>query len=318
MYFLIDGFNLVYRAALVNGGLTNSRGEPSGMVYGFTRTLTTLKKRFPEMKFVVTWDNRPQWKYDLFPQYKGERTHSIEGEDIQLRTLKGILYLLDIDQAESPGEEADDVIASLCYRYREQGLVYVYTNDKDMLALVEDGRVIVMRPKVGSTDEKFFDSEAVKGKFGVLPNKLIDFRSFDGDSSDALPGVPRVPRKKIASLLEKYGSVEGVFSNLSKENLTLFQKNSIIGSEVQVKLNKRLMQLNKNLSDLRISPGVNADRPFTESEAVQKLDRILKYFNLKSIKPDNTIKLFWKTPIIKYSDPISAVEIEDQPDLFND
>jgi len=324
LHFLIDGYNLAYRSALVNTELANSQGEPSGMVFGFLRTLNTLKKRFSDYKFVVVWDERPQWKYDLFPKYKDGRASSLpdlirsekRGDGYQMRALKAALRVLDVDQCSAEGEEADDGIATLSQLYKRDGLVYVYTNDKDMLALVENNRVVVMRPKVGMTPEKMFSEEDVEKKFGVRPSQLIEFRSFDGDASDALPGVPKVPRKIIRSLLEKYGTVEGVYLNLPKENLTKFQKNAMLVSEVQVSINKKIMSLNDSLENLEFVRGVRSEESCEESESENRLARILDYYNLRSLKPDKMLRVFWSQP--KVGDPDDAVEIATQTDLFDD
>ena len=257
--FIIDGFNLAYRSHFAFKNLTTTAGLPSGGVYGFMTSTRALKKRFPDFKFYVVWDNEASNKKEVYSEYKANRTPF--RVDLPIRDLKDALKCVNIIQVEVPREEADDVIASLVRAPEDfsdnsdnnvivssqENLDYVYTSDKDMLQLVRDGRVIVISPKVGTIQEKSYDEEAVKAKYGVGPKDLACFFTFRGDSVDNVPGVPRVPSKVLASLSDKYKDPEKIYENLEKETLTDFQRQSIYNFRDQALINSSLISLKRNL-----------------------------------------------------------------------
>ena len=208
--FIIDGFNLAYRSHFAFKDLSTSTGLFSGSIYGFLTTMRALKRRFPDFQFYVVWDNEPTTKKNAYAGYKANRIPF--RVDFPIRDLKDILKCVKVVQAEMENEEADDVIASVV---RADGnMDYIYSSDKDLLQLVKDGSVVVISPKVGRNEEKIYDEEAVRGKFGVGPKDLARFLAFRGDTVDNIPGAVRVHSKVIASLCNKYGSVREIYENL--------------------------------------------------------------------------------------------------------
>lgn len=291
--FIIDGLNLVFRAHNANFELKTASGMPSGMFYGFFRTLLSLKKKYSQYSFMLSWDNRAHHKYALQADYKAGRTPLSSLVATQIDDIKKCLENVGIDQYEKVGQEADDVIASLVERFKSDGHVLVYSNDKDMLQLVEDGKVTVFKPKVGNSPECFYDEEKVKEAFGVPPQLLACFRSFDGDSSDNIKGVPRVPRKMLASLVSSYKDIETVYNNLSKISLTDFQERSLKESKNVVLNNYRIIKLDRAIDDI-VCHRSKIDKKFLE-------DMLSKY-EIKSINPDDMINIFSYVAMEKHSD----------------
>jgi DNA polymerase-1 len=305
--FIIDGNNLIYRAHNANFELKTASGKFSGMLYGFVRTLVSLRKKFRDFKFSVVWDNKAKAKFEIQPDYKAGRSFlpSIVWE--QVEDIKSFLENTGVDQYEEIGQEADDVIASLSKELKKEGRVYIYTNDKDLLQLVEDGKVIVYKPKVGLTPEKFYDEEAVKVQFGVPASKLGFYRSFDGDDSDNIKGVSRVPRKIVASLVNKYSDIDEVYSNLSTVKLTDFQQKSFEEAKERVKNNSKIIILNTNLNNIN-----KRESSFDK----EKINKILEQYEIRSLKADDIVELFSSTFTIKYSDPMESIQLESF-NLFN-
>lgn len=299
--FIIDGNNLIHRSHSANFELKTASGKFSGMIYGFVRTLVSLRKKYRDFKFSVTWDNKAKEKFEIQPDYKAGRSFlpSIVWE--QVEDIKNFLENTGIDQYDEAGQEADDVIASLSKELKKEGKVYIYTNDKDLLQLVEDGKIIVYKPKVGLTPEKFYDEEAVKVQFGVPASKLGFYRSFDGDESDNIKGVPRVPRKIVASLVNKYSDIDEVYNNLHTVKLTDFQKKSFEEARERIKNNARIIILNTNLNS------INKRESFFNKE---KINEILELYEIKSLKADDIVELFSSTLNIRYSDPMECVQLE--------
>lgn len=301
-YFLIDALNLAYRAHNANFELKTAAGTFSGMFYGFVRTIFSLKKKYRGYKFEVVWDRKPEHKREIQPDYKAGRSSLSDTVTGQIPDIQEFLKCAGVDQFHMDGQEADDVIASLVERYLpEAGTTIVYSNDKDLLQLVKTGKVVVFKPKVGANPEKFYDEEAVVEQFGVPPCKLACFRSFDGDASDNIKGVNRVPRKIIANLVNEYLTVDRIYEELPKQKLTDNQQGYFLEGKSRVASNMLLTELNRHLDPLFCAEG---------SFDKDGLTALFKKYEIKSINPDSIIDIFSSSLNIKYSDPQDVVKVE--------
>lgn len=292
--YLIDSNNLAYRAHNAKYDLTTKSGMPSGMFYNYIRTLMSLKKKNRSFVFHVVWDGRPKKKYEIQPDYKAGRTKLGSKIWAQTDDIKMFLENCGVIQYLEPEYEADDVIATLAKIHKEKGdTVIIYSNDKDMLQLVEDGKVVVHKPKVGLSEEKFYDEDAVKEKFGVHPELVPCYRSFDGDSSDNISGVPRVPRKIIAGMANKYGTINKIYENIHNEKLTEKQRSSFNSAQERVMNNFKLIKL-----DQRLEIKGKTDPKYDESV----LEGLIQKYEITTINPQDVIDLFSSTINKKYTD----------------
>lgn len=301
-YFIIDALNLAYRAHNANFELKTGAGVFSGMFYGFVRTIFSLKKRYRGYKFEVVWDRTPVHKKALQPDYKAGRSGLTDTVFTQVPDIQEFLKCSGVDQYHMEGQEADDVIASLAEHYSKgAGTTIIYSNDKDLLQLVKTGKVVVYKPKVAANPEKFYDEEAVVEQFGVAPNKLACFRSFDGDASDNITGVNRVPRKIIAKLVNEYVTIDKIFEKLPGEKLTDFQREALLESQIRVATNMKIVELNRHLDLI-----IHTEGGFNKEGLV----KLFSKYEIKSINPDNIIDIFSSSLNIKYSDPREVVKVE--------
>jgi len=302
-YFLIDALNLAYRAHNANFELKTGAGVFSGMFYGFVRTIFSLKKRYRGYKIEVVWDRKPDHKKELQPDYKAGRTSLSNSAFDQVPDIEKFLSCAGVDQYYMDSQEADDVIATLAERYSQESgsTTIIYSNDKDLLQLVKTGKVVVYKPKVSATPEKFYDEEAVKDQFGVYPDKLACFRSFDGDASDNITGVPRVHRKILASMVNEFETIDKIYEKLPDQKLTVFQRGAMLESKERVATNLKLIALNRHLDSIKcIEGGYNKEG----------LVKLFGKYEIKSIKPENIIEIFQSSLNIKYSDPRATVKVE--------
>lgn len=278
---IIDGFNLAFRAHYAFQSLSTTSGMLSGCIYGFLTGMRGLKKKYPSFHVMVAWDNEATRKKAVYADYKATRDHFDIGSHIV--DLKEILSCFNVTQAEMNGEEADDVIASLVSKYSCEGSkIYIYSSDKDLLQLVKNGRVIAIKPKTGGRPEKIYDEEAVFDDYGVYPSEMACYLSLRGDTSDNIPGVPRVPSKVLASLSHRYCDPNVVYRSLSEEELTDFQRKSLLDSEQQIYLNYSIIKL---VEDLGI----------TETKGGPDPDKMMEYLNkyeIKSLSPETYVKAF--------------------------
>jgi DNA polymerase-1 len=310
-YFIVDAMNLAFRAHSVFFENKTTKGTPSGMFYGFITILQSLKKKYRGYKFVVVWDNKPTWKYDIHPEYKTGRTKLSPLVTPQIQELRKFLSYCDVNQYEKIGEEADDVIASLVEKFKkepETKSILVYSNDKDLLQLVDGSKVVVFKPKVGTSLEKFYDYEAVKNRFGVPPEKLVNFRCFDGDSSDTLPGVDRVRRKKIAACVCSSKDVEDFFNVFMSSDMSDNEKEKLALFKDQALNNYKLMSLNKSLNDIH---------SIDTNPSVEGIEGMLAEYEIKKIDAESILSLFQSSLNIRYTDARPSYVLE-SVSLFND
>ena len=302
-FFIVDSLNLAYRAHNVNLEFKTSTGLYSGMFYGFVRTLQSFKKKYRGYKFVVAWDSKPRAKYALQADYKAGRVSLPPTVMSQLDDIRIFLANSGVDQYRAQDEEADDVIASLVEKFKKEGAgtILLYSNDKDMLQLVENGRVVVFKPKVGMSPEKFYDEGAVVEQFGVPPSKLSIYRSLDGDASDNITGVDRVPRKIISRIVNASDSVDSFYKALESEDLTDFQRKSFEEARDRVHTNEKIVTLNRGLQNMACEEScIDKD----------KIAELFKKFEIKSIDPDVVAELFSSSLNIRYTEARPSFKVE--------
>jgi DNA polymerase-1 len=226
--FLIDGNSLAYRAffALPESIATHD-GRPTNAIYGLASMFAKLLIDEDPKAVVVCWDAGWSGRELTYEPYKSERKPRPDLLRDQWPHLMPLAEAFGFTNLKVDGYEADDVIASLVKRAREQEIpVMVVSGDRDVYQLVEDG-VRVMTTSRGVTDTKVYDREGVIERYGVPPELVTDLIGLKGDTSDNIPGVPGIGDKTAAQLLNEYGDLEGVLSNIDKisgakrkENLT--------------------------------------------------------------------------------------------------
>ena len=278
---VVDGHNLAFRCLYAPGmtALTDSHGRPTGIILGFLRSLGALAKRFPEASLYVTWDGSSQRRKRMFPDYKATRAHHATPEFDQIGWLREALPLLGVAQAFHPEEEADDVIASLVRTTLRGQCNVILTTDRDLLQLVTD-RDEVLVPVVGGRKEIRFDPAAVEAEYGVPPCQMPVLRAFLGDTSDNIPGVPRLPVKVAAGLVRTYGgSIQKIYDSGLAE-VTKFQYAKLREAEAQVRLNADLMRLDIGIAFSTADPA--RDMPAVQ----QRLQEV-------AIQPDPILAAFF-------------------------
>jgi DNA polymerase-1 len=226
--FLIDGNSLAYRAffALPESIATHD-GRPTNAIYGLASMFAKMLIDHDPAAVVVCWDAGWSGRENTYEPYKSQRKPRPDLLRDQWPHLMPLAEAFGFTNIKVDGYEADDVIASLTKRAREQDLVVmVVSGDRDVYQLVEDG-VRVMTTSRGVTDTKIYDREGVIERYGVPPELVTDLIGLKGDTSDNIPGVPGIGDKTAAQLLQEYGDVEGVLANIDKisgakrkENLT--------------------------------------------------------------------------------------------------
>ncbi len=214
---LIDGSSFLFRSyhAPALTRLTSPDGQPTGAMFGVNRMIDQMLTLYPTDKFIVVFDPRGKTRrHQWLETYKANRPPTPADLIQQFQPLIQIIKARGIPVITVDGEEADDVIGTLTYRFHRKGYrVFIATGDKDMAQLVNDDVKLVNSIKNQMSQ---MNSAGVFDKFGVRPNQIADYLALVGDSADNIPGVPGVGAKTAARLLQKYDSLDGIVSNFDE------------------------------------------------------------------------------------------------------
>lgn len=214
---LIDGNSIAYRAFFAMPPLTNSAGQHTNAIFGFTTMLLKLLEQEKPTHVLVAFDaGKITFRHEGYSEYKGGRQKTPPELSEQFPVLKELLHAFSIAQFELSGYEADDIIGTLTKAADEKGVpTVVVTGDKDMLQLASD-KVTIAVTRKGVSEVDLYTPEAIQEKYGLVPNQIIDLKGLMGDTSDNIPGVPGVGEKTALKLLHEHGTVESVLENLDK------------------------------------------------------------------------------------------------------
>ncbi|KAF0159012.1 MAG: DNA polymerase I [Syntrophaceae bacterium] len=289
---LVDGSNYIYRAYYGIPALTNSKGFPTNAIYGFTTMLMKLLRDLSPDYVVVAFDLKgPTTRHGEFGDYKATRKPMPDDLIPQIPSIKDVVRGFSICLLEKQGIEADDLIGMLTARASEKGWrTAIISGDKDLMQLVSDSVTMVDTMK-----DKIYDVAAVKEKFGVGPDKVVEILGLMGDTSDNIPGVPGIGPKTAHRLIEEYGSVEAVIENTERlHNVKL--RESFRKHADQARLSRQLALIRKEVDidfDLHDAARKEPDnelltRLFSEFEFSSLLQQI-KTNAIKPIKDGSVI-----------------------------
>ena len=246
--FLIDGSSYLYRAFHAMPPLTTSTGLPTGAVKGVTNMLRNLRKENPDSYYLSIFDAKGKnFRHDIYKDYKANRPPMPEDLREQLSPLKEICNAMGMPVIEIPKVEADDVIATLAVMGSQQGMPIIISSlDKDLMQLVEDPLVKMMN----TMNNQIYDVAGVEEKFGVHPNQIIDYLAIVGDTSDNIPGVPKVGPKTAVKWLGEFKTLQGIIDNA--DSLTGVVGQNFRDSIPDLDRNIELVTLKKDV-DLKVS-----------------------------------------------------------------
>jgi len=241
---LLDGHSLAYRAffALPVENFSTTTGQSTNAVFGFTSMLINVMRDEAPTHVAVAFDvSRKTFRSEDYAEYKAGRSATPTEFKGQIPIIREVLDALRIPHLELDGYEADDLLATLTTRAREDGMeVLICTGDRDALQLVGD-KVTVLYPRKGVSDLVRMTPAAVQEKYGVTPERYSDLAALVGESSDNLPGVPGVGPKTAAKWIGQYGDLAGIVSNA--DQLTGKAGQSLRDHLDGVLRNRRLNQL---------------------------------------------------------------------------
>lgn len=210
---LIDGSSYLYRAFHALPPLTNSKGTPTGAIYGVINMLRKLLKDYNPEHIAVVFDAKGKtFRDDLYADYKANRPPMPDDLQIQIEPLHATIQALGLPLLMIEGVEADDVIATLAEQAIQQKIpVIISTGDKDFAQLVDEHITLI-----NTMTNTNMDRQAVIEKFGVAPEQIIDYLTLVGDTVDNVPGVPNVGPKTAAKWLSEYKTLDNLIKHANE------------------------------------------------------------------------------------------------------
>ena len=207
---LVDGSYYLFRAYYAMPGLSNAQNQPTGALYGVINMLRRLIRSEKPEYFAVVFDAKGKsFRNDLYPAYKANRPPAPPELVAQIEPLHEIIRALGVPLLLIDDVEADDVIATLATRAAEVGIkTLISTGDKDLAQIVDDGIHLI-----NTMNNTRYDRAGVIEKYGVAPERIVDYLTLIGDTSDNVPGIPKVGPKTAVKWLEQYGSLDAIVAN---------------------------------------------------------------------------------------------------------
>ena len=278
--FVIDGTNLMHRHFYAKPDLTSSDGTPTGAIYGTIKMLKGYAKKFNPRQMYICFDkHRKSFRNNIYSEYKENRKPTDERLKKQFILFQEFCFLSNIPFVEVEDYEADDLIGSLSVKAKEYGFFpYAVSGDRDLYQLIAKKIEIIYLSNKGPVlldVDKFIEQYD-----GLKPEQFLDFKALQGDSGDNIPGVPGIGEKTAIKLLKSFGSLDGIYDNISQ--LKGKQKENLESSKDIAYRARKLVtikcDINLNYNDFfenNIEEGYNF-----ENEGVQKF---LQKLDIKSI-----------------------------------
>lgn len=281
---LIDGHSILNRAFYGLPDLTNGEGLHTNAIYGFLNIMFKIvEEENPEYLAVAFDVSAPTFRHEMYSEYKGTRKGMPEELKEQVPVMKEVLKAMGILIMEKPGLEADDILGTFAKRAQGAGLeVALVSGDRDLLQIADDHiKIRIPKTKGGKTEVEDYYAKDVLEAYQVTPLQFIELKALMGDTSDNIPGVPKIGPKTATDLMVKYGSIESIYENL--EQIT---KKSV---KETLQNNRHLADLSKTLATIEI----NGDIPFTLEDAMYGDPFTKEAYNIfKKLELKNLLKRF--------------------------
>ena len=259
-FILVDGSSYLYRAyhAMSQANLTNASGQATGAIYGVVNMLKKLLVQYnPELVAVVFDAKGKTFRNDLYADYKATRPPMPDDLREQIEPLHDVVRAMGFPLIMVSGVEADDVIGTLAHQATQLKInTVISTGDKDMAQLVNEHVTLI-----NTMSNTMTDIQAVHDKYGIAPNRIIDFLSLMGDKVDNIPGVPSVGPKTATKLLQQYDSLNGVIAHADEVKGKMGEKLRAAAVELPLSYQLATIKLDVELDDtpttLKLKPQDN-------------------------------------------------------------
>ena len=297
--FIIDAYNLIYRMFYAIPEMTTRDGSPVNTIFWVAKFLKGLADENPTAALVVASDLGKNFRETLYVEYKAQRDRMPDNLRSQIDGVFELFREAHIQILDRDWFEADDIIGSIAHQHEhDEYQVVIISSDKDLCQFVRDGHVHIY----DAMKRKFMKESDVVEKFGVPRHQVRDYLAIVGDSSDNIPGIRGFGPKKAVDLLEKYGTLEGIYEHL--EDLSLKMQDILIAERDNAFLSQKLATI---ITDLEVEPF--SETPFRNwLQLVGYLDLLRKY-EFRSLLPRDETPVMVVTPDILVHEVVSVLEV---------
>ena len=275
---LVDGSSYLYRAYHAFPPLTNSRGEPTGAMYGVLNMLRSLLMQYQPTHAAVVFDAKGKtFRDELFEHYKSHRPPMPDDLRAQIEPLHAMVKAMGLPLLAVSGVEADDVIGTLALEAGKAGRpVLISTGDKDMAQLVTPDVTLI-----NTMTNTILGPEEVCTKYGVPPELIIDFLALMGDSSDNIPGVPGVGEKTAQALLQGLGGLDALYANPEKIADLSFRGAKTMAAKLEQ--NKEVAYLSYQLATIKtdVELELTCEQLEVQQPVAEELLDLFKHYEFK-------------------------------------
>ena len=269
---LVDGSSYLYRAFHALPPLTNSKGHPTGAIYGVINMINKLLHEQVTEYFVVIFDAPGKtFRNDLYSDYKANRPSMPDDLRPQIEPIHRIIKAMGLPLIMVQNVEADDVIGTLSKEAAANNMqVIISTGDKDMAQLVDQNITLI-----NTMNDQKLDRKGVKLKFDVYPEQIIDYLTLMGDKADNIPGIPNVGAKTASKWLNKYDTLENIIDKSNEISGKIGEK--LRNNINQLPLSKKLVTIDQNLN-----LGLKPSNLKITTKDIERLKSIYKELELKT------------------------------------
>ena len=287
---LLDAHAIIHRAYHALPEFSNSKGEPTGALYGIS---AMLMKIISDLKpdYIIACYDLPQktFRHEAYSAYKGTRTKADDNLVAQIISSRRIFQAFDIPMYDAPGFEADDILGTIVEKVGKEKKIdiVIASGDMDTLQLVDDKHVQVFTLKKGINDTILYDEEGVKERFGFAPKLLPDYKGLRGDPSDNIIGIAGIGEKTATDLITNFGSIEDIYKKLKKdpEALAAVVKPRIVDL---LKAGEEEAVFSKTLATIRRDAPIAFEVPeksFREAVDVSRVEELFRELEFRSLTP---------------------------------
>lgn len=283
---LIDGNSMIFRGYYAtlygSGNMSSRKGIPTNAVYGFVMMMNkALEMIQPDYMLVAFDTGKKTFRHKLYTDYKGGRKETPEDLIMQFAVVREMLDAMNVRRYEEEGIEADDIIGSLVNRYPDLD-INVLSSDHDLLQLI-DPTTSVWLMKKGMSEIEKMNEQALFDQMGITPAQIVDLKGLMGDSSDNIPGVPKVGEKTALKYLTQYGTVENLYEHIDeikgkiKENLIEFKDQALLSKKLATIFKE--VDVPYSLDELKFEPDYHGllkfYREYDFNSFIKKLEPLL-------------------------------------------
>lgn len=295
---LLDAHAIIHRAYHAVPNLQNSKGVPTGALFGIINMLFGILERFKPDAIIACYDlPHPTYRHEIYEDYKAHRKKGDDALTAQIISSRKIFEALCIPMFDAPGFEADDILGTIVAHVRTDHPEYrviIASGDMDTMQLIQGDDVVVYTLKKGITETVTYNEDAVIAKYGLAPKQLIDYKGLRGDTSDNIIGVPGVGEKTATSIIKEFGSIEQMYEYL--EQVQSFSKTDarLKSAGITERFFKLLAEhkddaiFSKALATIRLDAPVDLQfekiQPWYECVNKQMFDDLITEYELRSVR----------------------------------